>query len=304
MIRTLLWCLAALLGLSVLAVISLPGADREKLMEAIGRRSLKHSSAGLGYDDGALVWRETEPYRITVEQLPSLEGRRRGSSWNTGFFQTRMSWFGVSVREAIAHCLSRPPSRVLGDESLDGWWLDVDAARTRSIMESGLGDWDPVRARILEGLCKHYGLTVTASVEDVPMTVVRAGPGWAAHLAPLVDEDDEDRDERRGRRRRPRDGQVLHENGTLSVEQLRVSSLLVVLRETLGVQQGEDMDTSALCSFQIPWHGDWEGLARGESADELRRTLARELDLHVEDVVREVEVAHVAGVAQPPLHLR
>ncbi len=279
MLKTLGWTLLGLLGLVVVGVLSVVATGDEGLMGDIKQSMLEHSDAGTGYDDGALVWRQDEPTRITIEQLPTLEGRRRGTSWEGDPFLARMSWFGVSLRETIAHALELPPSRVFGDASLDGIWLDVDAARTHGLFDSAFDDWEPVRATILEAIERSYGLDVLVTEEALDVRTVHAGPGWAAHV------------EHGGGR-----STLTRGDGRLALRNGHVAILLADLRSALGVELSEGLDTDLRYTFDLTWDPELPGA--------LERALEEQLDLHLEEVVEVLEVARVDGVARPPDHLR
>ncbi len=278
MLRTMGWFLLVVLGLAIVAGLSLSTGGSEGLVSSLGNLAMEKSDAGQGYDDGQLVWRDTGEIRLTVEQLPSLEGRRLGSSSNSGFFTGRMSWFGISLRDAIARCVDLPSSRVLGDESLDGFWFDIDAARKHGFLEHDFDGWDDAHARILEGLTQHYGVSVALSTEQLPVKVMRAGPAWSQHLGG------------------DRDGQVMRSDGSLSIQGQRTSVLLSQLRVLIGVELTENMDLDAPCTVDLHWDP--------ADPDGLTEALAEQLDLHVEEQLRDLQLARVEGVATRPAHLK
>lgn len=274
MVKVLGWIVILVIGLFVGGVIAiLAGGDerRQAVADSLRGGVMELSDEGQGYHDGRRVWSTESPCRITIEQLPSLEGRRLGSSYNSGFLTARMSWFGISLRDALARALDVPSRQVEGDAALDSTWLDVDAARAGGVFGNGINDWDEVNESILAGLLEGYDLTVSFEPQLRPHIAVVAGPGWAAH----------EQSRRRGRTR------STSREGWLELEG-PVSQLLNTLGQRLDpVAETEGLDTSAWLDLELSWDANDP---RG-----LQDALAEQLDLHVTRVEREVVVVRVAG---------
>jgi len=279
-LRFLGWLAVGVGGLIVLSVLFLLSArdeQQEQLRGAIQKVAMDMAGGGQGFDDGALVWRETEPYRITIEQLPTLEGRRLGTRISGGLLADRMSWYGVSLRAAIGRCLSFRTDRVLGDALLDGLWLDVDAARPHGMLWSGMDEWEPVHQRILQGLLESYDLTLHIDREVRDLAIIEAGPGWAEHLV-------------QGRRRRT---SISTGSGLLTLKGMPVGRLLHQVQQELGALELVDIRSDDICNLELQWkEGDSESLIEA---------LADQLDLHVLHEERELEVAIVVGVPKAKL---
>lgn len=277
MLRFLGWSAVALGGLLVLGVLVLlatgDGASSD-MRDTLRRKVFEMAGGGRGFNDGALVWRETEPFRITIEELPSLDGRRLGSRYEGGLVADQMSLFGYSLRELVARCLSLKGDRVLGDASLDQRWFDVDAARVRGLSAPSVNDWEPIYERVLEALLQSYELTLEYGDEVRELTVLRAGPKWDEHL--LSDQ------------RSHRGSSITSGDGVLMLDNLPAERMVRKLEQRLGVLEVEGLDETALCSFALRWEpGDTDSLARA---------LAEQLDLQLFTEERSVEVALVSGV--------
>jgi len=153
-------------------------ANSANLAGMIQHHAIEASGEGSGFQDGAVVFATFDDQRITIEQLPSLKGRLRGVESTTGFFVDELTWYGVSLREAIGHCLDVDPALVTGDERLDSIWLDVNAARSHGPFSEAMEGWDEFTGSVLSGLEQAYGLTVVEgrSSDQVLTVEVRGVP--------------------------------------------------------------------------------------------------------------------------------
>jgi len=276
LLRVLLWLAVAVGALGVIAVLVLlavGGDTRGELRDNLRSSVLEMSGGGMGFNDGVEVWQQTEPFRLTIAELPSLEDRREGSSYNSGFFTARMSLYGRSLRQLLAECLSTRSDRVLGDDALDQRWFDVDAARTKGAATSGLSDWDSAEEAIVDVLLERYGLTLERREQDVEVTILRAGPGWSDHVR-------EDR-RRRGSTSTTGDGVLVLKSG-------QVRRMVQALEQRLGVLETEGLDLDDVCDVEMHW-------PPGDRAA-LLGILAEQFDLHLVDETQTVEVAVVTGV--------
>ena len=281
MTRILTTVLLCLLGIVVIGVLALGSTGRGTLATSLKETLLEHSDAGRGFQDGQLVWRQEQPVRITIEQLPSLEGRLRGTRYQGQFVSSRLSWYGVSLREAIGQCLEISPARVEGDASLDGIWLDVDLGRIQSAFESRFKDWGESKAAVLDALEQSYGLAVTTEQRMAEVDVLVAGPGWAAHANPAGDD---------------RDGDMSGDDSHLRVVSTRAQVFVNHLRGTLGFEDVEGIDLDQQVDIDLQWDPS--------DPDDHRRQVAEQLDLTIVTRMRERLFASVEGVATPPQHIR
>ena len=278
--KSLAWFVGLLVLFLGLLGLSLSGDTG--LAHVVGERVLSHNDDGRGYFDGALVFRREAMPRLTLEQLPTLEGRRVGSSYSGGFVTTRMSWFGVSLRDILARCSDLPQSRVLGDESLDELFFDVDAARPVSLLENSFDGWEPAQEILLDEALAAYGLQLSFEERPVPVRVLEAGPGWP----PLPPEGAETGG----------DATVQQWHEGVLLRNAPVVHLIGRLRHELGFAETTGVDEDERMTLELRWDDDLDG--------DLERVLAEEFDLHL--VSRELvrRVALVDGVATPPAHVR
>jgi hypothetical protein len=282
MARVILWLFVGLLVLVALALpalmtsgeaasVGLTGAFRQHLLELSGD--------GGGFQDGQLVFEAHQPHRITVEQLPTLEGRLRGLHYTGSPLADELIWYGMSLRECIALCLDLPVGLVVGDESLDGIWLDVNAARSRGLFDPQLQDWTDVKLAILDGLQDSYDLGISLTRTSRDVRVLQAGPGWAEH-------------ERTERSRRQT---MTSGPGRFELTGVPTSRLLEQIQELLPYELHEGLDPDVACDVVLAWEpGDSEAFAAA---------LAEQLDLRRVDDRREVDLATVEGEvagASPP----
>lgn len=277
--RVVGWFLVVLLLLLALVVPALlsPGRSADDGLNGFLHRHLMElSGSGGGFRDGFVVFEERAPDRITVEQLPTLEGRLRGIHYGSEALADELIWYGVSLRECIARCLGISPALVLGDASLDGVWLDVNAARSRGLLEAPTEDWSAIEARILEGVAAAYGLDVERERSTRHVAVLRAGPRWAEH-------------ERGGRWGGQR---VMHAPGQLELENAPTALLLEQIAEVVPCDVLEGIDPRGSCTVALAWDAG--------NTEAFETALTEQLDLHVVEESREVDMAVVKGVATPP----
>lgn len=278
--KALGWIVILVVGLFVGGVLAiLAGGDERRQAVADGLRTgvLELTDQGRGYNDGRHVWSCESPARITIEELPTLEGRRVGSSYNSGFLSSRMSWFGVSIREALARCLDLPVDRVEGPDVLDRRWLDVDAARAGGVLGDGVRGWDDTHGTILQGLLEGYDLTYALETQTRPHIRVVAGPGWARH---------EGHHHRGGSKTSSKDGW------------LKLRGPAGHLLNTLGhkldpVADSEGLDLDARVEIELSWDPQ-------DGRQGLIDALADQLDLHITEIEQEVPVAVIHGQPRAP----
>jgi hypothetical protein len=269
--RTLIWIVVGGLMLLVVGFMTLSEDERSALRQNFA----SYSDAGLGYQDGRVVFAEQLPFRVTLEQLPTLEGRRQGQHYRSDMLFDRRSWFGISLRETVAACLDLREDQVDGDSSLDGIWLDIDCARTAGSADSVFDSWQPQRERILQVLLEGYGLGLETLTETRPVATLRAGPAWSEHLV----------DDGAG-------GVMTQQDGLIDFQGIAFRHLLAALQEWFPIHDLEGLDLDDRCTAVITW-------SAGDSAA-LRAALAEQLDLHIEEQLLPVTVAQVSGVARPP----
>lgn len=276
MFRVLLWLAVAVGALGVifvLVLLSVGGDTRAELRDNLRGKVLDMSGDGMGFNDGVEIWQQTEPFRLTIAELPNLDGRREGASYSGGFFTVSMALYGRNLRQLLGECLSLRSDRVLGDEALDQRWFDVDAARAQSGVTEGMGGWEPVYESVLAVLLESYGLTVDSQEQEVEVAVLSAGPGWSDHV-----HDD----------RRRRGTSITTGGGVLILKHGSVRRMVQALEQQLGVLETEGLDDDDLCDVEMRWPpGDRQALLG---------VLAEQFDLHLADETRRVEVAVVTGV--------
>ncbi|MFT7462381.1 MAG: hypothetical protein ACI9EF_000721 [Pseudohongiellaceae bacterium] len=277
MLRFLGWLAVGLGALGVLAVLVLlatGGETRAELRDSLRSQALDMSGGGRGFQDGLLVWQQDQPQRITIEELPSLDGRRLGASYSGGFFTDEKSLYGFTLRQLLAECLELPIARVAGDESLDKLWFDVDAARSDSPLNRSMSGWEPVHQSVVAALLESYELTLIEEERVLPVSLLRAGPGWASH----------EHERRRGRR-----GSSLTTGGSLVIlENASVSEFVKVLEKNLGELELDGIDRNALCTLELRWtQGDRESLLRA---------LAEELDIVCSTEDQRLRAVVITGV--------
>lgn len=278
MLRSLGWILGGVFVLVLVAVLTLAGdGDFSGLLR---EKMLQHSSSGLGFADGELVVQRLEMPRFTVEQLASLDGRLQGISYSSDPLLARMSWYGVSLRDAFRLAADLPDSQVIGDPGLDEIWLDVDASRTKGFFESSANGWEECKALLLPALAQAYGLQPEREQRLLQQRVLRAGPGLAPH-----------RSGRRGG-----GSTVRQQPGVLGLENAPISHALEFVRERVGYDVTEGIDADERFSFSLQWDPDDEA--------SLVPALAEQLDLHLESVERSCPVLVLSGVPRPPEHRR
>ncbi len=236
-----------------------------------------HHDGGRGFDDGRLVWSQASPERITLEELPSLEGRLRGRRRGGDFVADEMSWYGVSLRECLAYCLDLSPRHVDGDEALDGIWLDVDASRVATGLGGDEEDWSGVEQRVLEGVLETYGLSLERGEGPREVVVLSAGPGWAEHIVP----------------RGPGPTSARRRHGRLVFRNARIEELLALLRRELDFDATEGFDLDDRCDVMLSFDAEDPG--------DLARVLAEECDLHLVIESRDMPHATVRGVPTSPI---